>query len=63
MHIIREYEMILSSKDKNMHEIKQQLSTLELDQTQVLFALRQKLESDRQEERARWATEKAELAT
>lgn len=61
MQIIREYEAIISNKDQNLHAIKQQLSTLELDQTQVLITLRQKLEADRQAERERWTAEKAEL--
>jgi len=47
MQIIREYETIISTKDKNLHAIKAQLSTLELDQTQVLIALRRQLEADR----------------
>ena len=44
MQIIREYETIISNKDNNLYEIRQQLRTLELDQTQVLITLRQKLE-------------------
>lgn len=40
MQIIREYETIISNKDNNLYEIRQQLRTLELDQTQVLITLR-----------------------